>query len=278
MDTELLQALGAEVAEVIAEQAAAQAEQIAILRAEVQGLREAAGDAVIAFALDAEGALSLIQRSGPPRRVPLPDVEALVRAAVDAFGQTVRAEAQASVARAFEVYCNAPAWSPSAVYVEGEIVQTDVGRTYRVRKGVRAALGRVPGDDAEHWERLGTGGFRVLKSRPEALAPGDVFTEHDARFLHDGENTILFVPKAPKTSDVERAVKAPYTLGQANQAELREQAARLAAVLADVQRSTRAANDANEIGVQALAQVEVLQRDLVALRERLEQLASGAAP
>jgi hypothetical protein len=251
--------------------------RLELAQLEVATLRGIAHDPVAAFALDADGALALIQRSGPPRAVPLPDVAALVRAAVDALAAELRAEGHAAVARAFEAYCNAPAWSAAAVYAAGDIVQTDVGRTYRVRAGVRAALGRPPGDDAEHWERLGTGGFRVFKARPETLAAGDVFTEHDARFLHDGQATILFVPKAPKTSDIERALKAPYAVAQDAAATARDVAAREAGLVEAVQRSATAANDAGEIGAQALAATEGLRRDLEALAGEVDALKGGGA-
>jgi hypothetical protein len=304
MDTELLQALGAEVAEELAalraevrrdlsEALAAvrreSDEACAVLRARVveaehraeraeadlAALREVIADPVVAFSRDADGGVRLIQRHGPERALPLPDMGALVRAAVDALRDELRAEAQAMVARTFELFCNAPAWSETAVYTAGDIVQTDVGRTYRVRASVKATLGRVPGDDAEHWERLGTAGFRVLKSRPAELAPGDMFTEHDARFLHDGRATVLFVPKAAKTSDLERAARASHTLVQATQSDLREQAARLGEMLADVQRTTRAANDASETSVQALAAIERMQGEVESLTRRVDELTAA---
>lgn len=306
MDTELLAALGAEVAEQMqalrleirrdaaADLAAAQralVDDLAALRErlvdsehrrelvqrDLAALREAVGAGpVLAFSRDADGAVSLLQRYGPPCPLPLPDVAEAVRVAVAALGEALRAETHADVARTFELFCNAPAWSATAVYTAGDMVQTDIGRTFRVRAGVRAALGRSPGEDAEHWERVGTGGFRVLKARPEALEPGDWFTEHDARFLHDGAQTILFVPKAPKFSDLERAAKGSHGLAQATQAELREWVARMAAMLESAQRSTSAANDASEIGAQALAQAEGVRRDLEALERRVAALAGGA--
>jgi hypothetical protein len=310
MDTELLQALGAEVAEQMhalrgeirreaAEQIAvvqrAHTEEVTTLRARLAetdhrlelaqqalaGLRTEAGDPVAALMLDAAGVLHLVQRGGAHWTVALPDAAALVEAAGKRWREDMRAELagelQASVARTFEQFCNAPVWSATAVYTEGDIVATDVGRTYRVRKGVRATLGRRPGDDAEHWERLGTGGFRVHKTRPEALAAGDVFTERDARFMHDGEATILFVPAGAKVSDIERAVKGPHGLAQATQAELRELAGRVAGLLEDVQRNATAANDAGELGVQALAATERVHAELEAMRARLDQLAAGGA-
>lgn len=295
--TELVQAQRAgqqrELAEQLAGATRAAAEESAVLRArlgetdhrlelaqhELDALRAVAGDPVAAFTRDAAGAVSLIQRNGPPRPLPLPDLEAVARAAIDALGAALReellGEAQAAVARSLELFYNPPAWSENTVYMDGQIVQTDVGRTYRVRKGIRATIGRFPGDDADHWERLGTGGFRVLKSRPETLEPGDLFTEHDARFLHDGRATILFVPKAAKTSDIERAVKAPHGLAQATQAELRELAARVATMLGDVQRSATAANDAGELSVQALAVLEGLREEVDALHRRIDELVAA---
>lgn len=306
MDTELLQALAAEIAEQnqalrleirrdhaaqLAEVERAHAEAIARLTERLveaehalaleRAERVAAfGDPVVGFSRDAAGAVVLLRRSGPPLPLPLPDVPALVEAAVDARLPGVRAEARSEVARTFESFANAPVWSASAVYTAGDIVQTDVGRTWRVRAGVRATFGRVPADDVEHWERLGTGGFRVLKSRPEQLAPGDFFTEHDARFLHDGAQTILFVPKAAKVSDIERAVKGPHGLAQANAAALRDHeqahASRDAALVADVARSVQAANDASETSVLALAATERVEQRCEALERRIEALVSSS--
>jgi len=242
---------------------------------EVQTLRAVAGDPVAAFTRDADGAISLIQRNGPARALPLPDVAALVHAAVETLGAALRevlqAETHADVARTFEHYCNAPAWSETAVYTEGQIVQTDVGRTYRVRAGVRACLGRAPGDDAEHWERLGTGGFRVFKSKPSALQPGDVFTERDARFMHDGASTILFVPAAAKVSDIERAVKGPHGMAQDAQAQLRDHAVRLEVVAREGNARAAAIRDIDERAILALAQVEALRAELEALQRRVAQ-------
>jgi phage host-nuclease inhibitor protein Gam len=315
MNTELLQALGAEVAdqmdelreEIRRDFAGQLAEQLAAiqrnyiehanafrerlaeadrqretLQQEVAVLRSQAGAALLtAVLLDADGVLHLVQRNGEQFTARLPDFDALVQRASNArfetMTETLRSEMHANVARTFELFCNAPAWSESAVYTEGQIVQTDVGRTYRVRAGVRAALGRAPGDDVERWERLGTGGFRVLKSRPEKLAAGDMFTEHDARFLHDGSTTILFVPKAAKVSDIERAVKGPHGLAQAAQAEVRDLATQMGNVAGEVARSATAANDASEIGVQALAQVGQLREDVDALQRRLDELGGASA-
>jgi hypothetical protein len=313
MDAELLEALAAEVAQQIARVRAdgrrelaeqvllvqsAAADEVLVLRErlaeathrlemtqqEVQVLRAEVADPVIAFTLDAAGAMHLVQRNGPTRALPLPDTQAIARALVEAEGaralESLRGEVHADIARTFELYCNAPAWTATAVYAAGDIVQTDIGRTYRVRKGIRATVGREPGEAVDHWERLGSGGFRVLKSRPETLAAGDVFTEHDARFLHDGRATILFVPKGAKTSDIERAVKAPHALAQTVQAQHRELAAEVADLRNAVERNATAANDAGEIGVQALAQIEAAIARVEPLQRRLDELtaAIGGAP
>jgi hypothetical protein len=197
---------------------------------EITRLRALAENPVAALLIDAEGTLHLVQRSGARLEARLPNIGGLVAAGVAAMREEVRAEVHANVARSFEIFANAPAWSATTVYTEGQTVQAHVGRTYRVRLGVKATLGQAPGDHPEQWERIGTGGFRVLKSRPEALEPGDVFTENDARFLHDGAQTVLFVPKGAKVSDIERAVKAPYSLAQSVQAQLRDLEAGLAAL------------------------------------------------
>lgn len=305
MDTELLQALAAEIAEhmdaqrleirrefatQIAEAERAHAEHLAVLRerlaaaehrleaaqAEFTAQSAIASDPVAALTLDADGTLHLVQRSGAHLSVRLPDWLTAAREAVSELGddlsERLQAEAHAHVARVFDLFCNAPAWSPTAVYAAGDIVQTHIGRTYRVRAGVRAALGRDPDDDAEHWERLGTGGLRVFKSRPPTLTPGDVFSEHDARFLHDGHATVLLVPRTPKTSDIERAGKVPTAIAQAVQADVRRLEPRIGEALEGIERSQAAAHDATELGVQALAQVEALRSLVEDLQRRLDEL------
>jgi len=306
MDDELLQALAGVIAERVAGVRADVRRELADQLAEVQrahvaevtGLRERLADLshglelarqglaavhrgiddpVVAFTRDADGGVSLIQRNGPARALPLPDFAALVQSIVDGLADTLRGELHADVARTFELYCNAPAWTATAVYTEGQIVATDIGRTYRVRAGVRATMGTTPGDDPDHWERLGLGGFRVFKSKPDALTAGDVFTERDARFMHDGATTILFVPAAAKHSDIERAVKGPHGLAQATQAELRDHVAHDDALRADVARGVQAANDASELGVQALAATERTREDLDALARRVDEIAQQSA-
>jgi hypothetical protein len=234
------------------------------LATELPALRTLASDPIAAFLLDAEGVLHVVQRNGEELATQLPNVAALLEAAGVRWRDQVRAELaleqQAAIARAIEAWCNAPAWSATAVYTEGQIVQAHVGRTYRVRAGVKATLGTDPATHPEAWERLGSGGFRVLKSRPDQLEPGDVFTENESRFMHDGTATILFVPKAAKVSDIERAVKAPHALAQSVQAQLQELTAQVNALQVAL-RGTSAANESTlELTCALTAEVESLRR------------------
>lgn len=249
-------------------------QQLALMRQETHALRAAADNPIAAMLLDAEGVLHIVQRNGERLAVRLPNVEQLVHEAAQAqreqIGAELRSEISAAVARSFELHTNAAPWNAASVYTEGQIVQCYSGRTYRVRKGIAATLGREPGDHPDHWERLGTAGLRVLKSRPAELQPGDMFTENDARFLHDGCGTVLIMPKAPKVSDIERAVKLPYGVAQAGLALGRELSGRVEALSVQVQRSEAAANDASEHGIQALATTEELRAELAALRARLD--------
>ena len=211
-------------------QAVAQQIDEAVARVLQQCDERIAAGQVIAMVADSAGALQLVQRSGSTLTAPLPvppalpDVPALVDARLEVLRAEVldilRSEVHAAVARSFEVHTNAPAWSPTAVYTEGQLVQCYGGRTYRVAKGVIATTGKEPGEHRDQWERVGTLGLRVHKSRPPELEPGDVFTESDSRFMHDGQGVILLVPKAAKVSDIERAVKTPYGMAQAVQAQL----------------------------------------------------------
>jgi hypothetical protein len=243
---------------------------------ELEDLRAAHGAPIAAALLDADGALRIVQRTGEAFIVPLPDAARLAADAAAALrapiAEGVCADVLAHIERTLAALVQPPAWTPEAVYAAGDIVTAHIGRTYRVRAGVRAALGRDPGDDAEHWERLGSAGFRVFKSRPERLEPGDVFTEGDARFLHDGAQTILFVPKAAKVSDIERALKAPHNLAQAAHASARGLADQVATLTDTVARQARGDADALGTAAEALAQVESLRRDLAALGERLDAL------
>lgn len=251
---------------------------------ELRALRALATDPIAAVMFDAEGLLQVVQRNGTrhearPREVP--DVPALVEEAVasarDQISEGLLTELQAAVARCFELHFNAPAWSATAVYTEGQVVQSYVGRSYRLRAGIKASIGQEPGEHPEQWERLGTGGFRVFKSKPAAPQPGDVFTEAESRFMHDGSATILFVPKAPKVSDIERAVKAPHGLAQTAAAQVREVAGQLGDLMQDVQRGLAAANDASEHSIQALASTEQLRAEIEALRRRLDEIDPEAA-
>src|SRR5579864_1454099 len=74
---------------------------------ELAELRAVAGDPVAAFSRDADGGVSLIQRNGPARVLPLPDVRALVHAEVESLGGVLRETLQVEVARAIERFINA---------------------------------------------------------------------------------------------------------------------------------------------------------------------------
>lgn len=242
--------------------------------AEVQTLRAAALEPVAALIVDADGTLHLVQRGGAHLEARLPDVPALVARATTAAQGDLRTalvgELHAGLERAMEALCNAPAWDPATVYTEGQVVQAHIGRTYRVRSGVAAALGVDPGDDATRWERVGRAGFRVFKSKPEHLEAGDIFTEGDSRFLFDGAQTVLFVPKAAKVSDIERAVKAPHGLAQAASAAVRDLAETVA-------RHASTADQAGERSLQALALTEELRGLIEQVVRRLDVLDGGHA-
>jgi HK97 family phage portal protein len=228
------------------------------------------------FSLDAEGLLHLVPRTGPPLTARLPNVVEMVRQAAEATASALRADLEAqlavAVARNFDARHTPPRWEAQTVYTEGQIVDAYIGRTYRVRAGVAATIGQEPGDHPEQWERLGSLGLRVFKHRPATLQPGDTFTEAESRFLHDGESTILFVPRAAKVSDIERAVKGPHALAQDAQAQLRDQAARLEAVARDARASAASTQDADERAILALAQIEQLREHLEALQRRVSDV------
>jgi hypothetical protein len=232
------------------------------------------------LSLDANNVLRLVQRSGEPLTARLPNVHEAVREAVAGAGATLRAELEGqlaiAVARSFDARHTPARWSADTVYTEGQIVDAYIGRTYRVRAGVAATIGQAPGDHPEQWERLGTLGLRVFKHRPAVLEPGDTFTEAESRFLHDGEATILFVPRAAKVSDIERAVKGPHALAQDAQAQLRDQAVRLEAIARDARAGEDARHDADERTIAALSQLDEVRIALDAVERRLADLEGGA--
>jgi HK97 family phage portal protein len=204
-DTE--QALRALVARVAATESRAERIEDAVDR--VGAL--ASAPALLDATMSADGVLHLVQRSGPPLVVTLADLPALVAAAasseVEKSEVRTVARVDAHVARALQELGLAPEWKPAAAYAPGAIVSCYIGRTYRLREGVRASIGQEPGEHADTWERLGVHGLRVLKSKPARLEAGDLFTEADARFVFDGVTTTLLAPKGVKPSDVERALK-----------------------------------------------------------------------
>ncbi|HXD04881.1 MAG TPA: hypothetical protein VN680_02450 [Burkholderiaceae bacterium] len=191
----------------------ARAEQ---LQRDLDAARQLADEPGLRTALmDTEGTLHLVQRAGPPLVVRIADLRQLVANAVaEAVAEVERAATirlDAQVARAIQDLGLAPQWSPVAAYAAGDVVSCYVGRTYRLGGAVKASIGQEPGEHPGAWERIGSHGLRVHKSKPAHLQAGDVFTEADARFIFDGVATTLLSPKGVKHSEVERAVKVVHT-------------------------------------------------------------------
>ena len=192
-----------------AERAETQAEQV---QRDLEALRQTVAEpAVRTMLLDAEGVLHMVQRSGPTLAVRVLDLpERMAEAVAGAMAEAeprLRADLDSHVARALQRLGDAPKWSRTAVYGSGAVVSCYVGRVYALREGVKASISQEPGEHPDTWERIGSHGLRVMKAKPPELEPGDVFAEGEARFIHDGENTTLFVPRALKQSDLDRVIK-----------------------------------------------------------------------
>jgi hypothetical protein len=233
-----------------AERAEAQAEQ---LRRDLDAAREAADEPGLRAALmDADGTLHLVQRAGPPLVVRIADLPALVAAAVNEavtaavaeVERTATARLDAQVARAIQDMGLAPQWSPLAAYAHGDVVSCYVGRTYRLVGAVKASIGQEPGEHPGTWERIGSHGLRVHKSKPAQLQAGDVFTESDARFIFDGVATTLLSPKGVKASEVERAIKPVHQFVQTLAQNFAEHQRLTRADIEGLQTVARAAHDA----------------------------------
>jgi hypothetical protein len=228
------------------DRADARAEQ---LQRDLDATRELAAQPAISAALmDAAGVLHVVQRNGERLEVPIADLEAIVAARVsDALGEAELrfvARMDSQFAGALQRLGDAPRWSRMAIYKAGSVVSCYSGRTYVVRSGVAASMAQEPGDHPDVWERIGSHGIRVLKSKPEHLEPGDVFTEGESRFIFDGENTTLLVPRALKQSDLDRAIKPAQTLAQATADQLRATRSDLEGLQSVVRAVSNAANDA----------------------------------
>jgi hypothetical protein len=186
--------------------------QDAQLQRDLKAAREQLAEPpIVAAVMDAEGVLHLVQRNGERLTVPLADFAPLVAAAVDAWAgqaeQRLGARLDGEVARGMQRLGDAPRWNRTDGYAEGAVVTCYAGRTYVLRAGIRASVGQEPGECPDVWERIGSHGLRVMKAKPAAPEPGDIFTEGESRFIHDGESTTLLVPRSLKQSDLERAVK-----------------------------------------------------------------------
>lgn len=172
---------------------------------------ELAEPAIRTVLMDADGVLHIVQRGGPPLSLRLVDLEDMMNAALsDAMTEAeprLRAELQAHVARALQRLGDAPAWTRMAVYGPGAVVSCYVGRTYVLRDGIAASMAQEPGEHPDVWERIGSHGLRVMKSKPAQLEAGDVFTDGESRFIHDGQTTTLLVQRMLKQSDLDRMFK-----------------------------------------------------------------------
>jgi hypothetical protein len=198
------------------ERAEARADQ---LQRDLEATRELAAQAPISTMLvDGAGDLHVVQRGGVTTTVTLAQllvrVASEVSSSLGALGANLRDEICSRVALEVQRMGGAQRWSRTAFYGEGAVVSCYNGRTYELQAGTRASIAQEPGDHPEVWRRIGSHGLRVMKSKPATLEPGDVFTEAESRFISDGENTILFSPRAPKHSDIERGVKPAYALAQ----------------------------------------------------------------
>jgi len=192
-------------------------ERAEALQRELDATRELAAQAPIQTMLvDAVGDLHVVQRGGVTTTANLAALGTRIAAAVDsgvgALGASLRAEVGAHVAREVMRFGSAPRWSRSAFYGEGAVVSCYNGRTYELAPGTRASIAQEPGEHPEVWQRIGSHGLRVMKSKPAVPEPGDVYTEGESRFIFDGETTTLFVPRATKQSDIDRSFKAANSL------------------------------------------------------------------
>lgn len=182
------------------------------LQRDLDAAREEAGvPAISAVLVDSDGELNIVQRSGTTKANLRPLLQRMaeeVKRAVAALGGEVRGETVAHVTREALRLGGAQNWSRTAFYGPGSVVSCYVGRTYELREGIAASMAQEPGEHPEVWRRIGSHGLRVMKSKPEALEPGDWFTEGDARFIHDGQTTTLFVPRMLKQADIDRPFKA----------------------------------------------------------------------
>jgi hypothetical protein len=194
------------------ERAEGRAEQ---LQRDLDAVRELASqDPITAMLVDAAGDLTIVQRSGVTTKATLSGlvdrIAEQVGTGIDGLRDDLRADATAQVAREVMRMGGAPRWSRTAFYGEGAVVSCYGGRTYELAPGVRSSMAQEPGDHPQVWNRIGSHGLRVLKSKPANIEPLDLFTDAESKFISDGETTALLVARAPKPSEV----KAAATLAQ----------------------------------------------------------------
>lgn len=204
--------------------------------------------AILGLMVDADGVLHMVQRDGTTLTVRLADeaqrIEAAVTQRCAEIEARMREEIDGRVGRALQEMGLAPDWSRVAAYTAGDVVSCYAGRTYRLASGVKASMGQEPGEHPEVWQRIGSHGVRVHKAKPATLQPGDLFTEADARFFHDGITTTMLSPKGIKTSDIERAVKPVHEMARNTAAELRSVRSAVEGLATVARAASQAANDA----------------------------------
>lgn len=263
-----------------AERAETRADQ---LQRDLDAARElAAQPAITAALMDAGGVLHVVQRNGERIEVRVADFEALVAARVsEALGEAELrfvARMDSQFAGALQRLGDAPRWSRTAFYRAGSVVSAYSGRTYVVRSGVTATVAQEPGDHPEIWERIGSHGIRVLKSRPENLEPGDVFTEGESRFIFDGENITLLVPRALKQSDLDRVVSSAKSLAQSAMDHSRATRSDLEGLQSVVRSVGDAANDAGQAATRSAAWIATEGAAVVQRSEETEAVVHAIMP
>jgi len=195
------------------------------IRRDLEAARTLAAEPVLREALiDAAGVLRLVQRNGATLSAPIVDLTGVIAAAVARgvaeAADGMRAELRAEIARGMQRAGNAPRWSKTALYSPGAIVSWHIGRVYELRAGVAGSMSQDPSEHPDVWERVGSAGFRVMKSKPDAHEPGDLFTDADSKFISDGENVTLLVARPVKQSEIERQHKALQAGQAANEREV----------------------------------------------------------
>lgn len=98
---------------------------------------------------------------------------------------------------------HAEIWKQGAVHRKGDIVTAFCGQFFEAKQDTADA----PGSD--HWERIGTHGFRFVGIKPDGdtLKQGDLYIDGGSQFYFDGERARMWVqrgktgPQGEKGSD-----------------------------------------------------------------------------